>query len=131
MEPILAFRIKDYNLSQVQIGVFFVVLPIFYIPCSMLVQRVPNGVQKRAVMIIACVASFFGNLFVGPSLMFQFPDNIYMAAIGQVAHGIVDPYILVPSLPEMIESVLPLYPGQEERINNLSSGLFNMFLGIG
>lgn len=31
----------------------------------------------------------------------------------------------------MVESVLPLYPGQEETINDLSSGLFNMFLGIG
>lgn len=31
----------------------------------------------------------------------------------------------------MIESVIPYYPGQEEEINDLSSGLFNMFLGIG
>lgn len=54
-----------------------------------------------------------------------------MAMVGQMSHGIVDPYILVPSLPEMVESVIPLYPGQEETINDLSSGLFNMFLGIG
>ena len=47
-------------------------------------------------------------------------------------HGIVDPFILVPSLPEMIESVLPLYPADcEGQINDLSSGIFNMFLGIG
>jgi MFS family permease len=47
-------------------------------------------------------------------------------------HGLVDPFILVPSLPEMIESVLPLYPeSAESEINDLSSGIFNMFLGIG
>ena len=37
MEPILAFRMKDFNLDQVQIGLFFVVMPIFYIPTSILV----------------------------------------------------------------------------------------------
>jgi MFS family permease len=47
-------------------------------------------------------------------------------------HGLVDPFILVPSLPEMIESVLPLYPeSAESQINDISSGIFNMFLGIG
>lgn len=91
----------------------------------------PNGVQKRAIIIIACILSFFGNLFVGPSKLFSFPDTVWMAVVGQIAHGIVDPFILVPSLPEMIESVIPHYPGQEEKINDLSSGLFNMFLGIG
>lgn len=87
--------------------------------------------QKRAVLIIASVLSFFGNLFVGPSKLFNFHDSVWMAVVGQIAHGIVDPFILVPSLPEMIESVIPHYPGQEETINDLSSGLFNMFLGIG
>ena len=47
-------------------------------------------------------------------------------------HGLVDPFVLVPSLPEMIESVIPLYPeSAESQINDLSSGIFNMFLGIG
>ena len=51
--------------------------------------------------------------------------------MGQAFHGLVDPYILVPSLPEMIESVLDFFPGQETKVNDISSGLFNMFLGIG
>jgi hypothetical protein len=31
----------------------------------------------------------------------------------------------------MIESVLDYFPGQETEVNDISSGLFNMFLGIG
>jgi hypothetical protein len=31
----------------------------------------------------------------------------------------------------MIECSLPLYPGQEAQVNDLASGLFNTFLGIG
>jgi len=41
---------------------------------------------------------------------------------------------LIPSLPEMIESIIELeiYPESAEfEINNISSGIFNMFLGIG
>ena len=39
---------------------------------------------------------------------------------------------MIPSLPEMIESVVPHFPEDAEaEINNISSGMFNMFLGIG
>jgi len=37
MEPVLAFRVKEFNLDQVQIGFFFVIMPIFYIPTSIYV----------------------------------------------------------------------------------------------
>ena len=39
--------------------------------------------------------------------------------------------MLIPGLPEMVESTLPLYPGQERKINDLSAGIFNSFLGFG
>lgn len=37
MEPVLAFRANEFNLSQVQIGIFFIIMPIFYIPTSVYV----------------------------------------------------------------------------------------------
>lgn len=37
MPPILAFRLQDFNLSQVEIGLFFIVMPVFYIPVSIMV----------------------------------------------------------------------------------------------
>ena len=67
MEPVLAFRVKSFNLSQVQVGLFFVIMPIFYIPTSIYVQNVPNGVEKRAIIIVTAFLLFFANLFVGPS----------------------------------------------------------------
>jgi len=67
MEPILAFRLEEFKLSQVEIGVFFIIMPIFYIPMSIQVQKVPSGIQKRTIMIVASFLSFFSNLFVGPS----------------------------------------------------------------
>ena len=108
------------------------IMPMFYIPTSILVQKVPNSVQKRTILILASLMAFFANLFVGPSELFKMPDSIWVMVIGQALRGIVDPFTLVPSLPEMIDSVLPLYPESAEvEINNISSGMFNMFLGLG
>ena len=39
--------------------------------------------------------------------------------------------MMIPGLPEMVESTIPEFPGQERDINNLSSGLYNSFLGFG
>ena len=38
---------------------------------------------------------------------------------------------MIPGLPEMVEATVPLYKGQERRINDLSAGIFNSFLGFG
>ena len=132
MEPILAFRVKQFNLSQVEIGFFFIIMPIFYIPTSMWVQNVPNGIEKRMILIVASFLSFFTNLWVGPSLMFPMPNKMWVMMVGQAIRGIVDPFLLIPSLPEMIECQLSRYPPSvHTQINDISSGMFNMFLGIG
>ena len=53
-------------------------------------------------------------------------------AIGQALHGLVDPFMLIPALPEMTEAVLKDFsPEDQEVINDLSSGIFNCFLGLG
>ena len=38
---------------------------------------------------------------------------------------------LIPGLPEMVEGALVHFPGQEREVNNMSSGIFNSFLGLG
>ena len=50
------------------------VMPVFYIPTSILVQSVPNGIEKRSILILAAFMSFFGNLLCGPSVLFGLPD---------------------------------------------------------
>jgi hypothetical protein len=57
-------------------------MPIFYIPTSLYVQRVPNGIQKRTILIVASFLSFFTNLFVGPSKIFNFPNSIWILGLG-------------------------------------------------
>ena len=51
--------------------------------------------------------------------------------VGQALVGIFVAVMLIPGLPEMSDSVLPHYPGQERRVNDLTAGIFNSFLGLG
>ena len=63
--------------------------------------------------------------------MFNFPDRLWMTVIGQIGHGIIDPFVLVPSLSEMVDVGIQIYPNMDEKVNDISAGIFNMFLGFG
>jgi len=58
------------------------VMPIFYIPASGLVQKVPTGVKKSAILMLASLLSFVASLFVGPSLMLGFGNSLPLMVVG-------------------------------------------------
>lgn len=72
-----------------------------------------------------------GCFFVGPSQVFDFSNTLLVMAIGQAFCGIFYPICLIPSLPAMIEEVQKHYPGQDDNVKNLVSGMFNSIIGIG
>ncbi len=43
-EPILAVRLSEFKLEQYEIGLFFTILPVFYIISSISVQYIPRGI---------------------------------------------------------------------------------------
>ena len=67
LEPILASRLLQFELSTIQIGLFFGVEPMFYILASILIQFMPKYIEKRLIIITATVVSFIGFMLVGPS----------------------------------------------------------------
>lgn len=67
IEPILAQRLIEFDLSQMEIGFFFAICPLFYITGSMMVQYVPKQIERRVTLSVGAVLSFIGFLFVGPS----------------------------------------------------------------
>ena len=91
----------------------------------------PTRIEKRVTIIVAAFLSGVGYFFVGPSDLFDFPDSLVVMGIGQAMAGVFSAFLIVPGLPEMVEATLPLYPGQEREVNDLSSGIFNAFLGFG
>ena len=111
MEPILAERLVDFDLDSMQIGLFFAIWPVFYIPASIAVQYVPKRVDKRFTIILSAFLTGIAFIFVGPSEMFGFPDSLVIMGIGQALVGIFTAFMMIPGLPEMVESTLPLYEG--------------------
>lgn len=80
----------------------FVIWPVFYMSFCALVQYVPSTIEKRYIMILANLLCFFGCLIQGPSKLLRFPDSLTMIIIGQVFLGIINAFLIIPSLPEMI-----------------------------
>jgi len=67
MEPILALRLKEFNLSAAQLGLFFAILPIFYMTFGMLVQLQPKWIDARVYLITGAFIGTIGCIFNGPS----------------------------------------------------------------
>jgi len=130
-EPILAERLTDFSLTSMQIGLFFAIYPVFYIPGTLLVQFTPKAIEKRLTLMTAVFLTAIGMIFVGPSSLLGLDDSLLSMAIGTGFIAFMNAYMIIPSLPEMVESMVPLYPGQERRVNDLASGVFNSMLGIG
>ena len=69
MEPILAKRLEDMDLTQVQIGWFFMLLPAAYIPSSIAVEKLPRRWDKRILLIVGMIFCGLSLFLVGPSTL--------------------------------------------------------------
>ena len=131
MEPILAERLVEFDLTSLQIGLFFAIWPVFYIPASVLVQYMPRSIDRRVTIILSALFCGIAFIFVGPSEIFGFPNSLVLMGFGQALVGIFTAFMMIPGLPEMVESTIPLFPNQERQVNDISAGLYNAFLGFG
>jgi predicted MFS family arabinose efflux permease len=108
LEPVLAIRLQDFDLSSIEIGVFFSLYALLYIPGGLLVQYTPARWERRSVLLTAILLAGCACLFIGPSELL--PNSLALMVIGQAWIGIVTPFMLVPCLGEMVDSQLPLFP---------------------
>ena len=97
----------------------------------MLVQYVPKKIEKRALIIFTSAITCLAFLCAGPSEILHFPDNLVIMILGQALFGISYAVVMVPSLPEMIESALEIHPQFETQINTMCPGVFSACLGLG
>ena len=71
----------------------------------------PRWVDKRVTIILSAFFSGVAFIFVGPSEMFNFTDSLILMGIGQALVGIFTAFMMIPGLPEMVESALIYFPG--------------------
>lgn len=80
--------------------------------------------------------SIFAQLLLGPSRLLGLDkDNIFMMGVGYAFMGFFDTFMLVFSLPEMIETLEKSNPKmtnvQKAKMADLSSGILTAFFGVG
>ena len=83
-------------------------------------------------MIIGCFIAGLSLFIVGPSTLLHLPNSLTLMIFGQAIVGFFLPFCFIPALPEMTESIESVFSKKQlEDVNNISSGIFNAFLGIG
>ena len=127
-EPILSFRVLELGLSPSLIGLFFALPGISYCILAPLIQFIPFSIDKRICISLGTFSMMISLLFTGHSL---FQSSVLLTAIGLFLNGAAAALFLIPILPEMIRSVRLMYADKEEELTDVSSGVFNCFLGIG
>mmetsp|Transcript_18746 Transcript_18746/g.16596 ORF Transcript_18746/g.16596 Transcript_18746/m.16596 type:complete len:350 (+) Transcript_18746:167-1216(+) len=130
MEPVLAFRIKEFDIANSPLGmIFFSVQPISYILVSFSISWFTKNYANRGLIMIGALLSAFSMYLVGPSHIL--PNSLVLMGLGQLCIGGFGLFLMVPVIPEMINSGTKYYPGKIIELTDISAGVFNSGLGIG
>ena len=132
-EPVAALYLhRSLGLNEAQIGIFFAIFPVFYATGCLIYQFMSRKIAKRLVLMTSCLFIAFANVFTGPSQILGLPaTSLTLMVVGQMMLGVCGAFLVVPSLPEMIESLKPKYPGLEKEASIKASGIFNSILATG
>ena len=132
LEPILALRMNDFNLSSVQTGAVLAVLPFIYIFGTLLVPCLPSWIDKRVTLMLSNVLMGVFTFFIGPSQLLGMPETLSLCLFGLLTAAVFLAPMVIPVLPEMIDASKEAFPNQNiKSTNNYASALFNTGLGLG
>jgi MFS family permease len=129
MEPVLAFRLEEFNISPVYIGTFFSIQPVSYSLLSFAITWFTEKYANRGLLMIGALTSGLSMFLVGPSHML--PNDLNLMGLGQLCIGATGLFMMVPSIPEMIRAASLNYPKRIIELTDMSAGVFNCCLGIG
>ena len=114
------------------IGIYFAMPAVAYIINTPFVPTYCAKFGRRVVLLTGSTLFCFSILMIGTSPTLGFPDHHKTVFIGTLILGFSACMVTVPIMPEMlhrIELQMPEIKGEE--LNNVASGYYNSFLGIG
>ena len=129
LEPILSLRLEDFNLTPIEIGLFFWSYAGMYTAASMIVFWFTKRFNNKGFIWICMLICGFINFMVGPSPFL--PDSLIVMIIGQLLNGIFSNFFLITSLPLMIQDAVEGFPKQKIEVTDASSGVFTWMLSLG
>ena len=128
-EPVLAFRLNEFNISQLLVGIFFSIQPVSYVVLSMGITWFTGKFANRGLLMTGGFWAALSMALVGPSN--YLPDSLELMALGQLCVGAFGLFLMVPAIPEMINSGSKVYPKKIIELTDISASVFNCWCGIG
>ena len=129
MEPVLAFRLEEFNISPVYVGTFFSIQPVSYSLLSFTITYFTEKYANRGLLMLGALTSGLSTFLIGPSHML--PNDLMIMGLGQLCIGATGLFLMVPSIPEMIRASSQNYPKRIIELTDMSAGVFNCCLGVG
>lgn len=129
MEPVLAFRLEEFNISPTYVGTFFSIQPVSYVILSFTITWFTDMFSNRGLLMFGGLFCGLSMVLVGPS--HYLPNDLNLMALGQLLLGGFSLFLMVPAIPEMISVASKLYPKRIIEITDISAGVFNCCLGVG
>lgn len=94
---------ERYNKSTAYIGFFMLVRTLGALVTTFTVPLVVRCLGRVLTLFMAAMVQFLAFIFVGPSLMFGLPASAEIIMLGVALKGLLDPFLFIPVIPEMIE----------------------------
>ena len=106
-------------------------MAFFYILGCIVVETFFGNFNKRKLMITGGLCMTLVSTMIGPSKFLNYPENMWLMIGGLSATGFTLAFSFVPSCPEMVETAQLQTQSQNPKINDITSGIFNLAVGLG
>lgn len=128
-EPILSTRLSDSGLSDVMVGLFYMISAI---SCTLALVIVPTYVlnyHNQTLISFGLILSGFSMILVGPSHLL--PNSVIIMAFGQFIYMFFAIFAMITPLPEMIDQLNHRYKDQEDKVIDMAAAIVNAWFGLG
>lgn len=118
--------------DEMWVGIFFAMPAVTYIINTPLVPFWCKTFGRKKTLLFGSIIFCLSVYMIGTSPLLGLPNSSKTIFVGTLLLGFSACMVTVPILPEMlhvIERDLPEIKGDD--MNNLASGYFNSFLGVG
>ena len=128
IEPTIANHLSnEFGLSPGGVGAIYSIYSLFdIIIClfNIFVPRFQNSVQFKNWLLIGNLIHAVGLLLVGPEQLLGLPMSLWVISVALALLGVATGYALPPAIPELIRLSEKIYPGEQERLSDMSAGFF-------
>ena len=132
VDPVLALHFnEEYGAKAEVIGLYFFIIGLGVVIGTLSFLFLVKILPRRLLMHGAALLYACGYFLMGPSAILVLPKMHALASAGLAVTGLGHGLLLVPLVPEKMEAAKRIYPGQDQRISDLVSGIHNAGMSAG